>query len=362
MIKPVNLAGFVVCKNILYEYLGASIGGLYRYGFNGKENDNEVKGEGNQINYGMRIYDPRIGRFLSVDPLQKQYPELTPYQFTANNPIENVDLDGKEIYDYRLDLDDKGHKIGFVFLGKNVGAPLGWTIFDLFGMKIPSLDVYQSGKFVGTYSFNTASQGGLNVLRKVAYDEDYRNEFMNTVQTDGQKQTQHAEEIGNTVAEGFQTAATVNYAMSRSQAAPQRTTNATTVTKQTNQQTTAVQGGNTNAAKVNTESNSFTRVGRWMQAKEYEAMKSTGRIQEGAGGMTFTATSGPASFRKQAGPDSVYVEFDVPTNSLLQGGQADWFKTIGGGANAAMKYQLKKQGGMLNPEVKNISEVKEKKD
>jgi hypothetical protein len=35
----------------------------YKYGFNGKENDNEVKGEGNQQDYGMRIYDPRLGRF-----------------------------------------------------------------------------------------------------------------------------------------------------------------------------------------------------------------------------------------------------------------------------------------------------------
>jgi hypothetical protein len=35
-----------------------SAGSGYRYGFNGKENDNEVKGEGNQQDYGMRIYDP----------------------------------------------------------------------------------------------------------------------------------------------------------------------------------------------------------------------------------------------------------------------------------------------------------------
>lgn len=42
----------------------------YRYGFNGKENDNDVKGiEGSQQDYGMRIYDPRLGRFLSVDPV-----------------------------------------------------------------------------------------------------------------------------------------------------------------------------------------------------------------------------------------------------------------------------------------------------
>ncbi|MBT2563802.1 AHH domain-containing protein [Pedobacter sp. ISL-68] len=68
----------------------------YRYGFNGKENDNEVKGTGNQQDYGMRIYDPRIGKFLSVDPITKQYPELTPYQFASNTPIAAIDRDGLE--------------------------------------------------------------------------------------------------------------------------------------------------------------------------------------------------------------------------------------------------------------------------
>lgn len=68
----------------------------YRYGFNGKEKDSEVKGEGNQYDYGMRIYDPRIGRFLSVDPIAKDYPELTPYQYASNRPIDGIDLDGLE--------------------------------------------------------------------------------------------------------------------------------------------------------------------------------------------------------------------------------------------------------------------------
>jgi hypothetical protein len=40
-----------------------SSGGSYRYGFNGKEEDDDVKGDGNQQDYGMRIYDPRLGRF-----------------------------------------------------------------------------------------------------------------------------------------------------------------------------------------------------------------------------------------------------------------------------------------------------------
>jgi RHS repeat-associated protein len=76
-----------------------SAGTGYRYGFNGKENDNEVKGEGNQQDYGMRIYDPRLGRFLSVDPLVRTYPELTSYQFASNTPVRAVDLDGGEMKD-----------------------------------------------------------------------------------------------------------------------------------------------------------------------------------------------------------------------------------------------------------------------
>ncbi len=71
----------------------------YRFGFNGKEN--EVKGEGNQQDYGMRIYDSRLCKFLSADPLivcGKMYPELSTYQFASNTPIMAIDLDGKEAY------------------------------------------------------------------------------------------------------------------------------------------------------------------------------------------------------------------------------------------------------------------------
>jgi RHS repeat-associated protein len=83
--------------------------GAYRYGFNGKENDNEVKGTGNQQDYGMRIYDPRIGRFLSVDPVSAEFPWITPYAFAENDVIKNVDLDGLEkaspaVYDMAVQL------------------------------------------------------------------------------------------------------------------------------------------------------------------------------------------------------------------------------------------------------------------
>ena len=68
----------------------------YRYGFNGKEKDDEVKGEGVIYDYGFRIYDPRIAKFLSEDPLSPSYPMLTPYQFASNTPIQAIDIDGLE--------------------------------------------------------------------------------------------------------------------------------------------------------------------------------------------------------------------------------------------------------------------------
>jgi RHS repeat-associated protein len=64
----------------------------YEYGFNGKEDDDEW---GIQ-DYGFRLYNPSIAKFISVDPLTKDYPWYTPYQFAGNKPIWAVDLDGLE--------------------------------------------------------------------------------------------------------------------------------------------------------------------------------------------------------------------------------------------------------------------------
>ena len=55
-----------------------------------------MKGVGDQIDYGMRVYDPRVSRFLTNDPLFRKYPQLTPYQYASNNPVLNIDIDGLE--------------------------------------------------------------------------------------------------------------------------------------------------------------------------------------------------------------------------------------------------------------------------
>ena len=70
----------------------------YRYGFQGQEKDDELKGEGNSLNYTFRMNDPRVGRFFARDPLAPKYPHNSPYAFSQNRVIDGVELEGLEFY------------------------------------------------------------------------------------------------------------------------------------------------------------------------------------------------------------------------------------------------------------------------
>ncbi len=129
----------------------------YRYGFNGKENDNEIMGEGNFEDYGMRMYNPRIGRFFNVDPLTKDYPELTPYQFASNTPIAGIDLDG-------LEVEVVVH-----------GKPVGYTLMHVYGEndtgEVVAVEVYTAviqyrdpkGKVTKLEEFFVTRDGWFNI-------------------------------------------------------------------------------------------------------------------------------------------------------------------------------------------------------
>lgn len=69
----------------------------YRYGFNGMEKDDEVKGvTGSSYDFGGRsIYDGRLARFVSIDPRWRDFPGMSPYAYAANNPIYYIDEDGE---------------------------------------------------------------------------------------------------------------------------------------------------------------------------------------------------------------------------------------------------------------------------
>lgn len=63
-----------------------------RYKYVGKERDEET----GLYYYGFRYYAAWLCRFVSVDPLQFDYPNYTPFQYAGNKPITYIDLDGLE--------------------------------------------------------------------------------------------------------------------------------------------------------------------------------------------------------------------------------------------------------------------------
>ena len=68
----------------------------YRYKFQGQESDDEMYGDNNEYAFEYRIYNPRLGKFLSIDPLTKDYVYNSPYAFSENKVIQFVELEGLE--------------------------------------------------------------------------------------------------------------------------------------------------------------------------------------------------------------------------------------------------------------------------
>jgi RHS repeat-associated protein len=68
----------------------------YRYGFNGMERDDDWKGEGNQYDTRFRQYDPRLGRWLSVDPKHQDRPHESPFAMANNCPTWLTDPMGAQ--------------------------------------------------------------------------------------------------------------------------------------------------------------------------------------------------------------------------------------------------------------------------
>jgi RHS repeat-associated protein len=66
----------------------------FQYGFNGMEKDNELSGDGNSYTTEFREYNPRVGRWFSIDPKDKVSPWQSPYVAFDNNPILNTDPRG----------------------------------------------------------------------------------------------------------------------------------------------------------------------------------------------------------------------------------------------------------------------------
>jgi RHS repeat-associated protein len=67
----------------------------FRFGFNGMEADDEMKGDGNSYDFGARILDPRLGRWFTIDPSVEKYPSFSSYNFVMNSPLLYDDPTGE---------------------------------------------------------------------------------------------------------------------------------------------------------------------------------------------------------------------------------------------------------------------------
>ena len=117
----------------------------YRYGFQGQEKDDEVKGNGNSLNYKFRMHDPRIGRFFAVDPLALMYQWNSPYAFAENKVIKYSELEGAEIWDKKWWQDYGNSFLGVFINTKDMAVDVATTYHGS-----PIYD-----KLLGTWIFKT---------------------------------------------------------------------------------------------------------------------------------------------------------------------------------------------------------------
>ena len=126
----------------------------YRYGFQGQEKDDEIKGIGNSLNYKYRMHDPRIGRFFAVDLLTGSYPYYTPYQFSGNRVIDMVELEGLEPQIPHMDwASSKGYKNygDFYNRGGVLEKVEGWWVLSEYNKEAEYIHKYfnpEKGKWI----------------------------------------------------------------------------------------------------------------------------------------------------------------------------------------------------------------------
>ena len=129
----------------------------YRYGFQGQEMDDEVKGKGNSVNYKYRMHDPRIGRFFAVDPLAWKYSYNSPYAFSENRLLDGVELEGLEVQLFRsagsgqihrvelgsasnISIQMKAEELNAVYIGYELNGQTVYTEQELQRIETPPME------------------------------------------------------------------------------------------------------------------------------------------------------------------------------------------------------------------------------
>ncbi|WP_439484240.1 RHS repeat-associated core domain-containing protein [Cyclobacterium plantarum] len=113
----------------------------YRYGFNGLEGDDEVKGPRRSYTTEFRQYDPVVGRWWGVDPLASEFPWQSPFPVFDNNPINKIDPTGMAAEDWKPEVDKNGNTSYVAEQGDNAS-----TLADQYGLTQEQTDRLIGGR------------------------------------------------------------------------------------------------------------------------------------------------------------------------------------------------------------------------
>ncbi|PYG83894.1 RHS repeat-associated protein [Ruminiclostridium sufflavum DSM 19573] len=331
-----------------------------------------------------RYYDPYIGRFTTEDSYwgEDENPlSLNLYTYCANDPIQYVDPSGHKYY---VDENGKGH-VSEITVGWNTGLNPN-IIYDnvIFegdhanvttnGAQINSVsgnsdivESYSNSKESSTFMYIpetmtldtivTGKSASLDDAIKTSFYSEWNKnlandktpyaakqllptEMYNIMRAPGERQTMNA--LNNMFGEDY-----YNAAVQRSFDQNMQIVNGLllvaslgtdfvgaleynmTLEAKISEVTASVGKGTVNSVpQVQT-----TRVGRWMSQAEYDTMVKTGKVQMSPNGnTTYVANLANPNAFKAASNGSVYVEFDVPKNSIYPAGNENWGQISGPGS------------------------------
>jgi RHS repeat-associated protein len=323
----------------------------YRYGYQGQEKE----AEGNWSNFELRMYDADLGRWLAPDPMGQHF---SPYLAMSNNPVSYIDPSGGEDK-YDISVDPSNISLSAKYSNyDDAFKELTWKIV-MGELRQATVDrIYELGtkyydREIEKWIYN--AQGYEIHLRSVDNRSLRRSYYTDGTEYEDGKVIHSSDMPKMGSKEWFESASgrvEQDYTI-ESFTIPifGFLKNFKLASKGVEEAAQVVSG---QAAKTGAQE--MITVGRWMSKGEYEAMKNGTTILEGAGGQTFVTQGGSHLFNG-AVKGSVYAEFQVPANSLLQGGKQGWLKMLGPDASKSQQYLLQKQGGSLLPQYQNLSPI-----
>ena len=136
---------------------------VYRFGFQGQEKDNEIKGIGNSVNYKFSMHNPRVGRFFAVDPLAGKYPYNSTYAFQENKMGLGRELEGLELILDRTSKNGKTYYFTYRVKPVNNSGMLNDKQFN---------NLINKRKDFDEKVFSGKAKHGNKLILKVAFDKD----------------------------------------------------------------------------------------------------------------------------------------------------------------------------------------------